>query len=129
MSDKSYPAAWAAYHHGDNKYHAIASTRETMLWAIGDTGHECVLMIPLANIERLVSMRMESILQIVEDVDEVACNHSYYAQLGDAGATKRAIIEAMRNAMSQPECIKSFDCANGDHSDACPCLGHEEADE
>lgn len=33
-----------------------------------------------------------------------------------------AVIEMLRVEIDrQRGCIQSFDCANGDHSDACPC--------
>ena len=35
-------------------------------------------------------------LAAIEDTDTVECNHSYYAQLGDASATKSNILEAVR---------------------------------
>lgn len=56
-------------------------------------------------IDEAVKAERERLIAVAEDIDEdrVTYGHSRYAQLGDAGATKHSIIEAMRSSVEPVE--------------------------
>ncbi len=76
-----YPEAWGAYYPRDNRWTAIASKEDTIRWAVKDTEHEAVRLIPAPTVERLVREAVEA-----EDI------------FGEQAVNNDSVEEALRNA-------------------------------